>query len=180
MTWISDFRARYVAQLARLGLDEDMCPYAGLAVDSQEAAEHLLMRMQQLAPGATWRDVYPDMPAHWDLDDPDSWTYPYRPLFPFDYQTLPTGAVCMISCALDAPDRLLDDLLAAAARDGFRIHGAGFIPIANPEWTVREIRMVMQHETTQSELDDFQRWLDGYSGVAFNGISRGIDERAGG
>ncbi len=170
------FRAQYLSELARLGLSEEWCPYAGLAADSSGALDQLLAHLRSLSPGATWRDVYPDMPAHWDLDDPDSWTVPYRALYPFDYQTLPAGPVCMVSCALGEPDALLDHVLADAARDGHRLYGAGFIPIENPEWPVREIRIVMHHATTEDERAAFHHWLERDPRVRFNGFSRGVGE----
>ena len=122
-------RARYLAELDRIGLDEEMCPYGGMVSGNDDAKEEFMRHLRSLAAGATWRDVYPDIPTHWDLGDPDSWTYPYRPIASFDYQTLPTGPVCMAAFPVDAPDAALDDILTDARDAGFRVYGAGFLMV---------------------------------------------------
>ena len=177
MDSLQNFRERYLEELDRLGLDEDMCPYGGMASNSDDAVARFLNHLRSLAHGATWRDVFPELPAHWDLDDTESWTYPYRPMDTFDYQSLPTGPVCMAAFALASPDEELHILLADARIAGFQIHGAGYIVIQNPDWPDRPIRIVLNHSTTEAELFRFIAWLEARPDVSFDGVSRGVDER---
>jgi hypothetical protein len=122
-------RTRYLQELERLGLDEAMCPYDGMASSGNAAEEKFLSHLRQLASGATWRDVFPDMPAHWDLDDPDSWTRPddERALGSFDYPSPPRGSAVFASL-----DGRGDVAAGTAALDkittlGMPIYGTGMV-----------------------------------------------------
>ncbi|HYW31302.1 MAG TPA: hypothetical protein VE869_07305 [Gemmatimonas sp.] len=123
------FRARYLQELERLRLDEDTCPYDGMASAGEAAEEEFLSHVRQLAPGATWRDVFPDIPTHWDLDDPDSWTHPEDDyaLGAFDYPHAPRG-----SAVFAGLDSSLDLAAGTAAIEkvaalGIPIYGAGMV-----------------------------------------------------
>src|SRR5512146_2672435 len=86
----SQFLAAFDAELQRLGLRARDLP--GLAVTGgEQALEALLTRLRSLSPGATWHDVLPDLPPGWIPGCPETWTTPYRPDGPWDYQELPTG-----------------------------------------------------------------------------------------
>jgi hypothetical protein len=61
------------ADFDRLGLDPDEMPGGGLSVGG-EALEPLLLRLKALAPGVTWRDIFPGIPAHWEAGKPETWT----------------------------------------------------------------------------------------------------------
>lgn len=117
------FRAQYLHELDRLGLTESTCPYAGMATGSDAAAAHFLTHLQRLEVGATWRNVFPDMPEHWDLDDPKSWTNPSErlPLGAFDYPNPPRGTAIIV-----IPDSRQDIAAVTAAVDG--VHALG-IPV---------------------------------------------------
>jgi hypothetical protein len=82
--------AQIFAEFARLGLRLDESPHQAFAA-GPGGAEHLLETLRDLRAGATWHDVFPDMPASWVPGRPATWTTLYRPLGPFDYPTLPTG-----------------------------------------------------------------------------------------
>ncbi len=121
------FRLQYLQELDCLGLDEAMCPYGGMASSGVAAEEEFLSHLRELAVGATWRDVFPDLPEHWDLADPDSWTYPQRSLGPFDYPSPPRGSAVFAS--LDGHG---DVAAGIAALDGITslgipIFGAGMV-----------------------------------------------------
>jgi len=91
------------------------------------AEEEFLAHLAAVAVGATWRDVFPDMPEHWDLTDPISWTYPERSLGPFDYADPPRGSAVFASL-----DGRGDVAAGMAALDAIRslaipIYGAGMV-----------------------------------------------------
>lgn len=122
-------REQYLRELARIGLAEQTSPYAGIAIGSDAAAAQFLSHLQQLDVGATWRDVFPDMPAHWDLDDRNTWTDPTEraPLGSFDYPDSPRGTAIVV-----IPDSMHDMTAVTAAVDsvqalGVPIFGAGLV-----------------------------------------------------
>ena len=49
----------------------------------------------------------------------------------------------------------LSSLVNAAREAGWRIHGAGLIPIRNPEWTTVDAMIVLERGTTEEQLSDF-------------------------
>jgi len=56
-----------------LGLDTDQMPGGGLSLGGA-TLEPFLARLRSMAPGVTWRDVFPDLPAHWEPGKPETWT----------------------------------------------------------------------------------------------------------
>jgi hypothetical protein len=126
-----NFRAKYLREIERLRLDEDMCPYAGMASAGEQAEEEFLAHLRTLVPGATWRDVFPDMPAHWDLDDPDTWTSPIyqHALGTFDYPNPPRGIAVFaglpgeVGSSIAAGNAALDTITTL----GIPIYGAGLV-----------------------------------------------------
>jgi len=124
-----NFRAQYLHELERLGLAEATCPYAGMATDSDAAAAHFLSHLQQLDVGATWRDVFPDMPAHWDLDDRKTWTDPAseRPLGSFDYPDPPRGTAILAGLDGRGDVTAASTALERAHSLGIPIYGAGMV-----------------------------------------------------
>ena len=85
------------AELARIGLDSSRAPFdmvtaeVGNVREAARAEDAFLLHLKSLRPGAAWRDVFVDLPTHWDIDDPQTWTIPFRPLGPLDYQAPPVG-----------------------------------------------------------------------------------------
>lgn len=73
---IAELAAAIDAEYDRLGLDKLKSPNPMLA-GTLEGLEGYLENLRALPVGATWRDVYPETPAHWDLDDDETWTHPY-------------------------------------------------------------------------------------------------------
>ncbi len=121
------FRLRYLQELNRLGLDEAMCPYDGMASSGSAAEEEFLSHLRGLAVGATWRDVFPDMPELWDPAHPDSWTYPQRSLGAFDYPSPPRGSAVFASLDSHGDVTAGTAALDGIASLGIPIFGAGLV-----------------------------------------------------
>ena len=62
-------------EFERLGLALDESPYQMFSAEPG-GAERILEQLRRLEPGATWRDVFPEMPDHWVPGRPDTWTGP--------------------------------------------------------------------------------------------------------
>jgi len=163
-------------ELARLGLDVSTSPVGGLVTGDAESAAAFVARLRAMEVGVTWRDVFPDLPAHWDVEDPETWTMPYRPIGAFDYPTLPTGPALHVSWPKSIDDACLDRLVAGARAHGFRVYGAGFLTISNPDWPTRNAHVILCHDTTPDELDACWGWIDAESEATTRGISRTGEE----
>ena len=122
----SQFLAAFDAELQRLGLRARDLP--GLAVTgAEQALEALLTRLRSLSPGATWHDVLPDLPPGWIPGRPETWTTPYRPDGPWDYQELPTGQAIRVQHLGDASEQSwLNSFIATARAAGWPVYGGGF------------------------------------------------------
>ena len=83
------FQVAFEAELDRLGLSLTQLP--GLIIENDHSASALLERLRSLPPGATWQQVFPDMPAGLGPLAALTRPRPYRPLGPWDHPTLPTG-----------------------------------------------------------------------------------------
>ena len=166
-----DKRDAILREFARIGLRSDDLP--GLATsDVDEFLEHL----RRQPAGASWRDVLPDLPAHWVPGRPETWTTPYRPLGPYDYQELPTGPAVHVVWPKDTSKTCLDDLVVAARRDGWPVHGAGFLEVRNPKWRTIDAFIVLARGTGQDTLGEFVVWLEEQPAVGLAAIPRCGDE----
>jgi hypothetical protein len=165
------------AEFQRLSLRSDDIPGGGLAIGGDAALAEFLAHLRTLSPGATWRDVLPDLQSHWDLDRPESWTYPYRPIGGFDYPAPPAGPVIMVSCAATRDESIVSRLVDEARTAGFGIYGAGIVAEMGGDTPERLIRMVMVHGTTQAQLDACSAWIAARDDVRFDGVSRGVNEQ---
>jgi hypothetical protein len=165
-------KAREVqAEFDRLGLDPDAMPGGGLSVGGQ-ALGSLLTRLRSMSPGVTWRDVFPDIPAHWEAGKPETWTTPYRPLGVYDYQELPAGPAVRVNWPRPgAPDQL-ERFLGAAKQAGWSIHGAGLLEVANPKWPTVDAMIVLERGTSDDVFADFLEWLEGQRPVTLAVVSR--------
>ena len=163
-------------ELARVGLDLASSPVNALSTADADHARAFLAHLCALSPGATWRDVFPDLPAHWDLADPDTWTYPYRPMGAFDYPTLPTGPAVHVTWPKSVDAACLDRVLSQARAAGFLVYGGGFAVITNPEWPTRNAHVILVSDTTLDELFRFQDWIDAHADATCVGISRTGEE----
>ena len=170
----TSFIEKFRHEVRRIGLDEESSPYAGMASDSDEAEVQFLAHVSALPVGATWRDVYPDIPKHWDLADEETWTYPYRPLGSFDYPTLPCGPAVLIRLPLGSTDDDLAQLSATAAVEEWIVYGSGFVPIENPDWPDRLAYVVLGVATTESQYYEFTTWLESRPAVTIAGYTRPV------
>ncbi len=152
-------------ELKRLGLRIADLPGAGLAAASGAAFEQFLARLRTMAPGVTWRDVLPELPAHWESGRPETWTTPYRPFGSYDYQELPTGPAVHVVWDRDGAPAL-EQLVGAARQVGWPVYGAGFIqpPL--------HAMIVLERGTTEGQTGSFVEWLNEQSGLRVATIPR--------
>lgn len=163
------------AEVERLQLRLEDLP-GGLALQDADAFQHLLRAMRALEAPATWRDVFPDLPAHWVAGRPETWTTRYRPFGPYDYQSLPTAPAVHVQWQRETDHAVLDNLVAAARSAGFSVHGAGFLEMTNPAWSTLDAMIILGRGTTATQLDAFTDWLLEQSDVALAAIPRRGDE----
>ena len=157
------------AEFQRLGLRGNELPGGGLAVQDSEA---FLRFLQSFEPPITWRDVFPDLPAHWLPGRPETWTRPYRPLGPYDHQTLPTGPAIHVEWPRATDPACLGGLLAAARAAGWPVYGGGFIEVTDPDWPTLDAMIVLDVGTSDARLDDFLEWLGRRSDVMLAAVPR--------
>jgi hypothetical protein len=158
-------------EVRRLGLHLDTLPGGGLAGDADSLAG-LVERIRGLAPPVTWRDIFPDIPAHWVEGRPETWTTRYYPLGPYDHQSLPTGPAIHVDWPKTTDPICLDELIDAARVAGWPIHGGGFIEITNPDWPTLDAMIVLEAGTDDARLDDFLEWLGEYPDVTLAAVPR--------
>ena len=163
------------AEIERLGLNPYDAP--GLAFGDGEAGiERFLTHLRSLAPGATWRQVLPDLPAHWVPGKPETWTRPYVPFGPYDYADLPTGpAIHVIWDGVEDPT-WIQGVLAAARKAGWPLYGAGTAPGTNPS-TSRHAFLVLERSVSAATVDAFVGWVNRQTGLTFASIPRRGDEK---
>jgi hypothetical protein len=151
------------AEFRRLGLRIEDIP--GLAVSGEDAAERLLAHTRSLEPGASWHDVLPDLPAHWVPGRPETWTTPYRPLGPYDYQEPPTGAGLHLVWEGGADQLRLDAFLVAARAAGWPVYGAGLIEVSGKDGKHLDALIVLTRGTTDDQRYEFWDWVDAQPGI---------------
>jgi hypothetical protein len=159
------------AEFARLELDLHALPGGGLAM-GPVGVDELLRRLRQLQPPVTWREIFPDLPAHWAEGRPETWTPRYAPFGAYDYQELPTSPAVHIHWPKDEDPSCLDRFVAAARQAGWGIYGGGFIDVTNPEWPTLDAIVVLARDTTQATLNAFLRWLEKRPDVRLAAIPR--------
>ena len=160
------------AEFERLGLRVEDLPAGGLAGD-RSGVQDLLARLRLAKAAVTWRDVFPDLPAHWVAGRPETWTVPYRPLGPYDYQELPTAPAVHVSWReREKSDQRLLSLVNAARAAGWQIHGAGLLPSDNPKWPSVDAMIVLERGTTEEQCLEFSSWLETQSGIELCSIPR--------
>ncbi|GJG88872.1 hypothetical protein tb265_40530 [Gemmatimonadetes bacterium T265] len=160
----AEFRDAFERELRRLGLDSRELP--GLAGSGDDWHGPLLAHVRALAPGAGWRDVFPDLPPDWR-----GWDAPrrYRPLGPYDYAELPAApAVHVVWPDGVGTAERLDALVAAARAAGHAVHGAGPHPAGGPEHAV----IVLGRGTSEDALGDFLAWVDARPDVTLATVPR--------
>lgn len=171
------FLEEYRRELRRIGLEEDSSPYGGMASGGEDAVRGFLAHLRALPEGATWRDVHPDIPAHWDLDDDETWTHAYRPRGAYDYQTLPCGPAMLVRFPLGSTDADLQRLCADAASHGWSVYGSGYVPIDNPDFPARLVDIILDVATTEERWGAFVRWVEQRADIDVASISRPVGMR---
>lgn len=162
------------SEFRRLGLRGDELPGGGLAVQDSDA---FLRFLRTFEPPVTWRDVFPDLRAHWEPGRPETWTTPYRPLGPYDHQTLPTGPAIHVNWPRATDPSCLDALIGAARSAGWPVYGGGFVEVTTPDWPTLDSMIVLDAGTDEARLDDFLEWLGQRSDLSVAAVPRrGNDE----
>jgi hypothetical protein len=114
-----------VAEFERIGLPLSDMP--GLAMEA--GAEHgLLEHLRRLPAGATWRDVFPDLPADWSPErarEALGRDWP-EPVGPFD-DLAPRGAVIVAHGEPAVLGPAWASVVAEFRAQGFPLHSAGIV-----------------------------------------------------
>jgi hypothetical protein len=163
------------AEFERLDLRVEALPGGGLA-SSADGATQLLAQLRAMAPGVRWRDVFPDFPAHWEPGRPETWTTPYHPFGPYDYQELPAGPAVQVQWEERGNGARLEALIDAARRAGWPVYGAGLLDTPNPAWTTTDALIVLARGTSNDECWAFAEWVDTQTGARVTGVPRSGDE----
>ena len=157
----------------RIGVRNEDLP--GLAIE-EGAERKFLEHLEQLPPRASLHDVFPDMPSHWVAGQPETWTTPYGPMGPYDYQELPTGPAVHVHWPKQMDAGCLDRLMAAARRDGWAVYGAAFLEMVNTEWPTLDAMIILERGTSEDRLHEFLEWLRAQPDVALSAVPRLGDE----
>jgi len=112
-------------QMERLKLNPEHNPY--MLAGTLEGLAEFVSKLEALEPGVTWRDVFPDIPAHWNLEDDETWTERFEPYGPFDYQQLPAGAAVIVGYADLGAGTKFNALVERARATGYDMYGAGIM-----------------------------------------------------
>jgi hypothetical protein len=153
----ADQREALERELNRIGLAIETIPGGGLA-SGPGGLGTLIAHVQSLPVGSTWHDVFPDLPKHWKAGRPETWTKPYKPRGPWDYQELPTGPLVWINWEMGGTG-LLTDLLARARAAGFKVYGAGMVAEPSGNWKTFDANVVLERTCSEDELEEFMAWV---------------------
>jgi len=135
-----------------------------------------LAHLRGLKSGATWHDVFPDMPKHWVAGKPETWTRLYRPLGPFDYQELPTGpAIHVIHESGPTEWTWLASVVAEARVAGWPVFGAGPVASGNRS-LLGHAYIVLERGTDQGVTWGVAEWLSSRPNLELAGVPRIGDE----
>ena len=108
------------AEFERLRLRVEQLPYQAIAASMSGG---FLDHLRSLAPGATWHDVFPDLPSNWRPGD--QLEFPDRPIGPFDQPDPPRGAIITIVLADGEPFAAAHSLVEELRKRGVPIYGYG-------------------------------------------------------
>lgn len=168
-----NFRTEFERELERLGLNIFDVP--GLAI-GPGGAEALLAHVRSLPVGATWRDVFPGWPAHWEPGRPRTWTVPYKSLGPFDYPAPPAGPAFYILWSEPGAGPEHEALVQRAVAEGWPIYGGGITPKRRAGGVDDLGFVVLPRGTSEDVLGDFEAWIRRQPGVAHTRLYRTEDE----
>jgi len=159
-------------ELDRIGLPKEDLP--GLAI-AEGGERESLKRIEQLPKGASLHDVFPDMPSHWVAGQPETWTTPYWPFGPYDYQELPTGPAVHVQWPKQIDAGCLDRLMDAARQSGWAVYGADFLNFP-PDWPTLEAMIILERGMSDDRLHEFLEWLNAQPDVSLCAVPRLGDE----
>jgi hypothetical protein len=164
-------------EFERLKLRASERPGGGLAVaGGPDGVARFLAHLRGLKPGATWHDVFPGMPKHWVAGKPETWTHPYRPLGPYDYQELPTGpAIHVIHESAPTDWEWLASLVVEARVAGWPVFGAGPAASGNRSH-LGHAYIVLGRGTDQDVTWAVAEWLNSRPNLELAGVPRTGDE----
>lgn len=169
-----ELRRQLESELERVGLRGDTLPGGGLATGPGALVE-LIIKLRGMEPGVTWWDVVPDLPRHWKAGEPETWTSPYRPLGPYDYQMLPTGPAILIAWSTGDSSQL-ETFLVLARSAGWPVYAAGIELTPGPRGSDYLARVVLKRGTAPDQLYEFGDWIDEQQGFSVAGFTRPGDE----
>jgi hypothetical protein len=159
------------AEFRRLGLNVDEFPGGGLMVGAG-SLERLIARLRDMQPGVTWRDVFPNLPAHWMPGQSETWTVPFLPLGPFDYQELPAGPAVHVVWKHVADQDFLDSFLDQAKRAKWPVYGAGLVDDSHPQFDTVHALIVLARGTPEDRVNAFVDWITKQPGFLQVGVLR--------
>ena len=160
------------AEFERLGLQLDDCPYKAFAASPGEG-ERFLDGLRRMQPGVSWRDVFPDMPAHWVPGRPKrgririgrsgrSTFRPYRP-----------GRPCTCTGrTVSTPRRWRSSRPRRVPLAGR--HGAGLIEQLRDRSREFHAHVVLDRATSEDTFLDFLTWIEEQRGVDVAVITRPV------
>jgi hypothetical protein len=163
-----------LAELKRLGLNPHDAP--SLFFCHGEEVDRFLTHLRSLAPGATWRQVFPNLPAHWVPGEPETYTLPYVPFGQYDYAELPTGPAIHVIWEGVEDSIWIEKMVAAARKGGWPVYGAGAAPGTNPR-TSRHAFVVLERSVSPATVDAFVAWVGAQAGLVFGSMPRRGDKK---
>ena len=164
MTNVESIVKAIFAEFDRLGLALSESPYQGMAA-GPGGPEALLDQLRTMQPGVTWRDVHPDMPSHWVIGRPETWTHPYEPLGPFDFPTPPAAPAIFVGWTDVGATPLHAALVERARSDGWPVYGGAATPERSAALTDDIGFIVLERGTSEERMDEMCRWLFEQPGV---------------
>lgn len=165
--------SQIMSELMRIGVDLGSLPEMSFELDEPG----LLERLQSLPVGATWRDVIPHLPAHWDMDDPTTWTIPYLPLGPADYQVLPTGPAILLEWPRTTDPTVLNALVEDAVKASWPIYAGWWMNSDALHMPTSHAYVVLTRDASEEQVHGFLQWLHTRADVQVSAVPRTGAER---
>jgi hypothetical protein len=145
-----------LAEFERLGIPLRDLP--GIVLEGGPG-DWFLVHLRTLQPGATLQDILPGSPPHWRLGQPATWTIPYYPLGPWDYQETPLSPAIHILWEGPEASDWLSSLAQAAEAQGHAIHGFGHPFASRGGAAPTDGCIVLNRDTSPDALDAALTWL---------------------
>ena len=171
-----DSSSAILDEFARLKLNLKDSPYRVISSEPG-GAERFLAHLQAMEPGITWRDVYPDMPAHWIPGRPETWTHKYKPFGAFDYAEPPAGPAFYVHWSERGAGSLHEALVKRATDEGWPVYGGGIAPDRRPNKIDDLGFLVLRRGTPEDVLDRILEWILAQPGIKHSRLYRTEDEQ---